>query len=800
MRPRMTKRGLATLALYVAAVVWVFSGPLLSGRVLYFRDITYTYYPDYVFVARSLARGVWPLWHPGAAAGTPFLMAYPVDLLLLLAFGARATLALSPPLHVLLAMGSMALLARRLGMGTAGAALAGATFGLSGMMLGSVLYPVFLAAAWAPLAVALFLSLVDSEKPRRVAALLALVLAVQASTLGAEAVIQTAIVALALLPRLPGRKVVIASLGAVGLAALLAAPALLGIAAVLHGTARGSGFSPEVGLSYSASLPVLLQAVFPHFLGDTHTFSDVGYWGQPFFPSGSPFFLSLYLGPLALLLAGRAGTRERRLWGLVGLGVLLSLGAHGPLAPVLAPAFRFLRVPTKLFLLATLAMALLAGWGLERARARPPRPWVWLAPGALLLLLALASARAPARLAQTLALVVPPAGGPLARQVIATRWPGELAATGGLALGAGLALARGGPLAGLAGALLVLDLLRVNGPLNPSTDAGFYRLRAPMARAVEEARAEGPYRWFSYGVAHSPPLVWNPAVVGRDSDVWLYYVDRQTLMPRTQVLDRLEGAFDVDRMGLAPEGATLTVAEASARRYREHHDRLRLANVRWVLSFLPLPDDLLALRTEIPLPEVQEPLRLYEIREPLPRAFWVPGATVEPDPGARSRLLRDAAFDPTATAVLEAPPPVPASPASSFGPPRVRYELVDPHTVRVRASTPPGLVVVLDGYHPDWTAEDRSGPVPLFRADGRYRAIVTPGGERVFTLRYRPRWRGPALLLAGGGLLGLLVLLVLGRRRGFVSVLTGPGTPRAMLLRRVTENVSESDNGGHKTA
>jgi hypothetical protein len=761
MRSRMTKRGLATLAPYVAAVVWIFSGPLLSGRVLYFRDITYTYYPDYVFVARSLERGVWPLWNPGADAGTPFLMAYPVDLLLLLTFGPRATLALSPPLHVLLAMVGMAVLARRLGMGAAGATVAGATFGLSGMMLGSVLYPVFLAAAWAPLAVALFLSLVESERPRRVVALLALVLALQASTLGAAAVIQTAIVALVLLPRLPGRRVLLAGLGAATLAVLLAAPALLGVAALLRGTARGSGFSPEVGLSYSASLPVLLESIFPHFLGDTHTFTDVGYWGQPFFPAGSPFFLSLYLGPLALLLAARAGFREWRLWGLVALGVLLSLGANGPLAPVLTPAFRFLRVPMKLFLLTTVAMALLAGWGLERARARPVRPWLWLAPGILFLLLALASWRAPDRLAGALALVVPPAGGPLARQVIATRWPAELAATGALGLGAGLVLTRGGLLAGLAGVLLVLDLLRVNGSLNPWTEAAFYRLRAPVARAVEEARAEGLYRWFSYGVAHSPPLVWDPAVVRQNSDVWLYYVDRQALMPRTQVLDHLEGAFDVDRMGLAPEGATLAVGEASALLYRGHHDRFRLANVRWVLSFLPLPDDLLALRREIPIPQVREPLRLYELREALPRAFWVPGAIVEPDPASRRRLLRDPAFDPTTAAVLEAPPPVPSPTTDSFRPPRVRYELVDPHTVRVQASTPPGLVVVLDGYHPDWTAEDRSGPVPLLRADGRYRAIVTPGGEQVFTLRYRPRWRGPALLLAGGGLLGLLVL---GRR------------------------------------
>ena len=55
-------------------------------------------------------------------------------------------------------------------------------------MLGSVLYPVFLAAAWAPLAVERFLALVLAPSPRR-AATLALVLAVQAATLGVEAVL-----------------------------------------------------------------------------------------------------------------------------------------------------------------------------------------------------------------------------------------------------------------------------------------------------------------------------------------------------------------------------------------------------------------------------------------------------------------------------------------------------------------------------------------------------------------------------------------------------------------------------------
>jgi len=46
--------------------------------------------------------------------------------------------------------------------------------------------------------------------------------------------------------------------------------------------------------------------------------------------------------------------------------------------------------------------------------------------------------------------------------------------------------------------------------------------------------------------------------------------------------------------------------------------------VRWVLSFHALPEDLVSRRDEIRLEEVAEPLRLYELRDPLPRAFFVP--------------------------------------------------------------------------------------------------------------------------------------------------------------------------------
>jgi hypothetical protein len=349
-------------------------------------------------------------------------------------------------------------------------------------------------------------------------------------------------------------------------------------------------------------------------------------------------------------------------------------------------------------------------------------------PGLLLLLVALAAAAAPSPLSTALSALGPAAGGPLARHVIATRWPLDLAVTGAVALGAGLALGSGGRLAALAGLLALLDLLRVNGELNPSTGAAFYNLRPAVASAVFAARAEGRFRWFSYGVAHSPPLHWSPAVAARNSDVWLFYLDRQALMPRTQVLDGLEGAFDIDRQGLAPAGSTLAVAEARAELFRRHHDRLRLANVRWVLSFLPLPEDLVSLRDEIRFDEVEEPLRLYALRAPLPRAFFVPRLDGLPPPEPRP----------------------------------ITYELVDPHTVVLRASTPPGFLVVLDGYHPGWTAEDRSGSVPLRPAYGRYRAVPTSGGDAVVTLCYRPAWRVPALLVSAAG--GLAVLLIALRR------------------------------------
>ena len=236
-------------------------------------------------------------------------------------------------------------------------------------------------------------------------------------------------------------------------------------------------------------------------------------------------------------------------------------------------------------------------------------------------------------------------------------------------------------------------------------------------------------------------------------------------MPRTQVIDGLEGAFDVDRMGLAPDGAALEVGEARPTLHASLQPRLLLANVRWVLSFDPVPDDRLALRREVAIPEVREPLRLYEVRRPLPRAFFVPSHEVEPpaEAAAAGRIGR--------TSTRGGPYCSTASPVTAAAGRRSRG-----HAGLGRRATdlgPGGRLRAGEPAHgprhrrtPRLPGGPRRLPLRLVGGGRRRDAASRPPGERpvschpdrrgahVFTLLYRPRWRAAALAAmarAGGG-------------------------------------------------
>ena len=152
--------------------------------------------------------------------------------------------------------------------------------------------------------IAAFLAAARQPTPRRVAAL-AVCAALQASTLGADVLVQTAVAGIVLLDEpaaLRDRRLLrLAGSGVVAL--LLAAPALLGARALMAGTAREQGFVKAQVLSFSLHPAVLGEMLLPKFLGDPHAFSDADYWGRAYFPEGNPYLVSIYLGLPVLLLA-----------------------------------------------------------------------------------------------------------------------------------------------------------------------------------------------------------------------------------------------------------------------------------------------------------------------------------------------------------------------------------------------------------------------------------------------------------------------------------------------------------------
>jgi hypothetical protein len=174
------------LAAHLLLATWVFAGPLFQGRLPYFRDVSAYYFPNYVFLERSLATGVWPLFNAAVDAGSRYLNPDPMDLLMVAAWGARGALRYSPPCHMLVAMAGVSFLARVLGQRPLGAWLAGAVYGLSGFYQSTFnLFELNHGASWAPWVIALVLRAAEGFSWRRAAAL-AILAALQTCTLAAE--------------------------------------------------------------------------------------------------------------------------------------------------------------------------------------------------------------------------------------------------------------------------------------------------------------------------------------------------------------------------------------------------------------------------------------------------------------------------------------------------------------------------------------------------------------------------------------------------------------------------------------
>jgi len=153
-------------------------------------------------------------------------------------------------------------------------------------------------------------------------------------------------------------------------------------------------------------------------------------------------------------------------------------------------------------------------------------------------------------------------------------------------------------------------------------------------------------------------------------------------------------------------------------------------------------------------------VKIYENLDVLPRALVMHQAEVIPDDDQAVARLRDPAFDPAQTIVIDGGEPLAAEGTGAA-------EIVGyaPEEVVVDVTTDaPAYLLLTDTFYPGWRVTVDGGPAEMLRADLAFRAVPLEPGARRVVFSYQPasvRWgawiSGLALFLWLVGLAWLIL-------------------------------------------
>ena len=512
----------------------------------YFRDFTFTYLPLRAFFAREVALGGWPFWNRYLHEGCPFLpMFYPLELAQVLWSGPAAVSWLLT-LHFPIAALSCYALARHLGCSRWGAFASGSVYALGGLCLSCLNLHWFLQALALAPAVVLATRRAASRGGRAIP-VAGLVVALAVSTLAVEFVAQALIVGGALgLVAAPPRLALLrlALVGALG-AGLAALPITL-VLGIVAETLRGAGLPGPLTLQNSLHPVLFLQTLVPDLAGSLAEPLQA-WWGGRLYSGGSPYFLSLYLGPVALALAGAGArglpSRTRSVLIACGaIGCLYALGSHVGLAEALHPLLPWFRFPVKALLTPHLCVALWTGAGIDRLRKGTA--WGALTAGSsvtagVAALVGLAAVFGAGSLAAWLD--VSPRAARLMEDTLRREAAlGVAVSLTLIALALGVRLGRLGPVRATQALLLllVLDLWRGGVGVNPQTSPAFFDAAPGLMPLL--ADLDGG-RVFSYGVNASPAVHDLVSRHGPDVDRSSFLLARRVLDPFANLMDAGRG-------------------------------------------------------------------------------------------------------------------------------------------------------------------------------------------------------------------------------------------------------------------
>jgi hypothetical protein len=158
-------------------------------------------------------------------------------------------------------------------------------------------------------------------------------------------------------------------------------------------------------------------------------------------------------------------------------------------------------------------------------------------------------------------------------------------------------------------------------------------------------------------------------------------------------------------------------------------------------------------------------VQIYELRQPLPRAYLAAGWRSIPDRDSLMDYMidcRNNGFDPARETLVEKDLP---AVAKNHGIVPVAIESPQPEVVACDVNvTQPALLVLQDQYYPGWRVEIDGARAELVRCNAFMRGVVVPPGRHHISFLYQPKSVILGLLLAFLSLIGCIALFFAARQ------------------------------------
>jgi hypothetical protein len=736
---------IALFAIFTVTFFW----PILFLNNVYLpisNDFVAFNFPENVFGASSLQHGEIPLWDPYSSTGRPYAadpnvgFFYPLKLILSIAVSrfSYRSMELLLILHYCASGVFVYVLARGMGASRIGGIVGGLSYMLSGFLVGQMEHPnIVITTTWLPL-VFLFFRRAILLGHRRDAVWAGVFLAI--SIFGGHQQFSLMMVLwmvlwmagrwVAIVPRrfpVDFLMLVITLLIAFVASAVQILPALELTAA----SARSQLTFAEAA---SLNLPPIgwVMLIFPHFFGPNAIQAQSLWTGI-----GNLNEVYPYIGVVAICLAicSLCMHRAYDLWFLAVIalmGLLLAAGNATPiygLAYATNPLLRIMRVPGRFVYWFDLSIPLLAAFGVDLFRTEPigRMQLVWRGLTGIVALLLVGTG-----LVRLLFAFYPQISSSDQSSLVAQRLEDVnifiIILTALLAALLFLRYARRYRtlIPSLIVALVALDLFAAQGRYNFTTHDPQQQFDHP--NVVDLAQREGP----DYRIDNLRDAVWQP-------------------------LTGLILAF--------PMASGLPYNPFDLIAYQEYRGAINLESRAYdflAVKYLIVPRGV-AVPTEWELRPVEdETVQVYENSQVLPRAFIVYESVVEPDRTKALELIRQGAFDPGKTVLLESG--LPLSHDGTRG--EVTITSSSNNSVRILANTEKdGYLVMSDSYYPGWRVYVDGRESRLLRANYAFRAVFLEPGKHIVRFEFDPfSWRmSLGLTLAAWSGLSLVGVVGVGR-------------------------------------